>query len=243
MRFPAGREHYAVGGHRAPRLLRGLGEGAGRDRPRRAGEEADARRRVGRLLARRWSPSTSTKRRLARTGVKARLDGGVTAAGGGGGGSSTGATGMVHRGGCAEASAARGRARVSDDAGGATGRGTAATPSTAAMTCTRRRATRAQRRAPRPCGSAPRPWPRRPRSRRPRPRPPRCRRPAALAHRPRRGRRRRRGGGHQGGAASAATPRLYGGDARARAASSSTRRTITGGVLLRCIGGAGPAAG
>ena len=83
----------------ALRLLRGLGEGL-RLRDRLPGALAKKRlthdERIGRLLARASSPSTSTKRRLARTGVSARLDGGVTAAGGGGGGSSTGATGMVH---------------------------------------------------------------------------------------------------------------------------------------------------
>ena len=84
----------------ALRLLRGLGEGL-RLRDRLPGALAKKRlthdERIGRLLTRPSSPSTSTKRRLARTGVSARLDGGVTAAGGGGGGgSSTGATGMVH---------------------------------------------------------------------------------------------------------------------------------------------------
>ena len=116
--------------------MRGLGEGL-RLRDRLPGAPAKKRlthdERIGRLLARASSPSTSTTRRLARTGVSARLDGGVTAAGGGG--SSTGATGMVHRGGCVEGvGRQRTSSRVSDDAGGATGRGTAATPSTAAMT-------------------------------------------------------------------------------------------------------------
>ena len=146
-----------------------------------------------------------------------------------------------------KASAARGRARACPTpAGGATGRGTAATPSTAAMTSYS--PTRSTSTATRAAGRAEArraAWPRRPRSRRPRPQRLAAGGPQLLAHRPR-----REGVGAdsvprvqneaaevlRGRISTRATPR----GARAASSSAMACRSRAAGVLLRCIGGARP---